>query len=188
MRFARFAFAATLLVAPLAAQGVQPTNDAPNPDTTVKDFFKLPEGRTWGSTSAVDIDKDGKSIWVAERCGQNSCLDRATGKMSDLPTVLKFDPSGKVVKSFGAGMFIFPHGATVDRDGNLWVTDAGGDGAKGHQVFKFSPDGAVLMTLGKAGVSGSGSDLFDQPTTSSSRQAATSSSPTAIATGRTTAS
>ena len=86
MRFARFAFAAALLVAPLAAQGVQPTNDAPNPDTTVKDFFKLPEGRTWGSTSAVDIDKDGKSIWVAERCGQNSCLDRATGKMSELPT------------------------------------------------------------------------------------------------------
>ena len=61
-------------------------------------------------------------------------------------------------------MFIFPHGATVDRDGNLWVTDARGENGKGHQVFKFSPDGKVLMTLGKAGVSGSGPDLFDQPT------------------------
>ncbi len=61
-------------------------------------------------------------------------------------------------------MFIFPHGATVDRDGNLWVTDARGEGGKGHQVFKFSTDGKVLMTLGKAGVSGSAPDLFDQPT------------------------
>ena len=61
-------------------------------------------------------------------------------------------------------MFIFPHGATVDRDGNLWVTDARGENGKGHQVFKFNPDGKVLMTLGKAGVSGSGADLFDQPT------------------------
>ena len=59
---------------------------------------------------------------------------------------------------------IFPHGATVDRDGNLWVTDARGGDGKGHQVFKFSPDGKVLMTLGKAGVSGSGPTLFDQPT------------------------
>jgi DNA-binding beta-propeller fold protein YncE len=61
-------------------------------------------------------------------------------------------------------MFLFPHGATVDRDGNLWLTDARGDKGKGNQVFKFSPDGKVLLTLGKAGMSGSGPDLFDQPT------------------------
>ncbi len=69
-----------------------------------------------------------------------------------------------VASVWGAGMFIFPHGATVDRDGNLWLTDARGEGGKGHEVFKFSPDGKVLMTLGKAGVSGSGPGLFDQPT------------------------
>jgi hypothetical protein len=78
--------------------------------------------------------------------------------------VLKYDASGKLLASWGAGMFVFPHGATVDRDGNLWVTDARGENGKGHQVFKFSPAGAVLMTLGKAGVSGGGRDLFDQPT------------------------
>ncbi len=65
---------------------------------------------------------------------------------------------------WAAVMFVFPHGATVDRGGNLWVTDARGENGKGHQVFKFSPDGKVLMTLGKAGVSGGGPDLFDQPT------------------------
>ena len=97
---------ATFAQAPAAAQGgawmaATPTNDLPNPYNTIEGFFKL--GRPSGSTSAVEIDKDGKSIWVAERCGQNSCLDRATGKMSDLPTVLKFDSTGKLVKSFGAG-------------------------------------------------------------------------------------
>jgi sugar lactone lactonase YvrE len=124
----------------------------------------MPEGRTWGATSAVDIDPDGKSIWVGERCGANSCAG------SDLPAVLKFDSSGKLVKSFGAGMFIFPHGIHVDRNGNVWITDGVPPGAnpgpiagKGHIVVKFSPDGKVLMTLGKAGMAGDGPDTFNQP-------------------------
>jgi sugar lactone lactonase YvrE len=176
-----------------AQSAAKPTNDAPNPYNTVSDYFKLPAGRTWGSTSAVEIDKDGKSIWVAERCGANLCLDRATGKMSDAPTVLKFDSTGKLVKSFGAGLLIFPHGIYVDRDGNVWVTDgqdnaaqpargaapaggaapaAGGGGGgrmgplpgatSGHQVFKFSPEGKVLLTLGKPGGAAE-PDYFYQP-------------------------
>ena len=75
-----------------------PVNDAPNPYTTVENHFKLPEGRTWGSTSAVDIDKDGKSIWVGERCGANTCWDRTKNAMSPLPVILKFDESGKLPK------------------------------------------------------------------------------------------
>src|SRR5215475_14366188 len=96
---------------------VQPVNDLPNPYATVENWAKMPEGRTWGATSAVEIDRDGKSIWVGERCGANSCVG------SNLPTVLKFDASGKLVKSFGGGMFVFPHGIHVDRQGNIWVTD-----------------------------------------------------------------
>ena len=46
-------------------------------------------------------------------------------------------------------MMLFPHGIHVDRDGNVWVTDGLGRDGKGHQVFKFSPDGKVLLTLGK---------------------------------------
>src|SRR5437870_11722991 len=94
---------ASLLVSvALFLQGdIQPTNSLPNVYQTIKDWAKMPEGRAWGSTSAVEIDKDGKSVWVAERCGQNSCLDRATGQMSPQPSILKFDPSGKLLKSFG---------------------------------------------------------------------------------------
>src|ERR1700740_3397053 len=102
---------ATALSGGAAAQSAaKPTNDAPNPYNTVSDYFKLPAGRTWGSTSAVEIDKDGRSLWVGERCGKNTC----TG--SDLPSILKFDASGKLVKSFGAGLLLFPHGIFVDRD------------------------------------------------------------------------
>src|ERR1700722_15701177 len=79
-----------------AQSSVAPTNDAPNPYTTTRDFFKLPDGRVWGSTSAVDIGKDGKSIWIAERCGANSCVaDPATGKLSTLDPILHYDSSGK---------------------------------------------------------------------------------------------
>jgi DNA-binding beta-propeller fold protein YncE len=141
-----------------------PTNDAPNPYRTVEGWAKLGEGRTWGSTSAVEIDKDGVSIWVAERCGANSCAT------SNVDPILKFDANGNLVKSFGAGMLLSPHGIFVDRDGNVWVTDCactGGRGAgapagKGHQVYKFSPDGNLLLTLGKA-AGGKGSEFFWQP-------------------------
>ena len=165
--------AVTLAGAGLLAQGgasMPPVNDAPNPYQTIENHFKMPAGREWGSTSAVDIDKDGRTIWVAERCQANGCWDAAKGEMSPLDPVLKFDSSGKLLLSFGKGLMVFPHGIHVDRDGNVWVTD-GQDNlprrrpgqpadapmppppAKvvGHQVFKFSPDGKLLMTLGKPG-------------------------------------
>ena len=138
---------------------MEPVNDLPNPYTTIEHYFKLPEGRSWGSTSAVDIDRDGKSIWVAERCGANTCAG------SKLDPILEFDESGKFVKSFGAGMFIFPHGIHVDIGGDVWVTDGQGnkEGTIGHQVIKFSPDGNVLLRLGTAGKAGNGPDTLNEP-------------------------
>jgi hypothetical protein len=132
----------------------------PDPYRRLGEFGTLPAGRKWGAPSQVDFDPDGKSIWVAERCGGDAfgCAG------SPLDPILKFDASGKLLKSFGKGMFVFPHGLHVDKDGNVWVTDGNGKDGKGHQVFKFSPDGKLLMTLGTAGVAGNGSDTFNQPT------------------------
>jgi DNA-binding beta-propeller fold protein YncE len=131
---------------------------------TITDHFKMPDGRKVGSTAGITIDRDGSSVWVFERCGGNNCVG------SGVAPILKFDASGKVVKSLGAGMFIRPHGIHIDRDGNIWVTDGEGpDGkdprrdGKGHQVFKMNQDGKVLMTLGKAGVAGDGPDTFNMP-------------------------
>ena len=89
-------------------------------------------------------------------------LFRSVGRPE--PPILKFNAAGKLLASWGAGMFAFPHGATVDGEGNLWVSDAGGSNGMGHQAIKFSPTGQVLMRLGKAGVSGSEPGVFDQPT------------------------
>lgn len=139
------------------SQTTAPTNSLPDPYRSVENWARMPQGRTWGSTAGVWIDPDGASVWVAERCGANSCLG------SNLDPVLKFDASGKLMKSFGAGMFVFPHGISVDRDGNVWVTDGQGKDGKGHQVFKFSPDGKVLLALGKAGIAGDGPDTFNAP-------------------------
>ena len=138
---------------------VQPTNDAPNPYRTVEGWAKLPAGRTWGATSAVEIARDGRSIWVAERCGANSCAG------SELPPILRFNASGKLVRAFGAGLLLSPHGIFVDRNDNVWVTDCACTGGarggaapqlqqgprRGHQVSKFSPRGRLLMTLGAPG-------------------------------------
>src|SRR5438128_9440369 len=83
------ALAATLSGSAGAQRGTAPTTDLPNPYKSIEGAFKLPDGRTWGSTSAVEIGKDGKSIWVVERCGVNSCVtDAATGKMSPLDPIL----------------------------------------------------------------------------------------------------
>jgi DNA-binding beta-propeller fold protein YncE len=130
-------------------------NSQPNPYHAVDNWAQL--GRPWGSTSAVDVDRQGH-IRVAERCGANSCAG------SDLNPILEFDRSGKLLRSFGAGLFLQPHGIAIAPDGSVWVTDAQGAAGKGHQVFKFSPEGKVLMTLGKAGVAGDGPDTFNQPT------------------------
>jgi len=156
-----------------ASAAPAPVNDPPNPYQTINDWAKMPAGRAWGSTSAVAIDRDGRSIWVAERCGANSCAD------SRLPSILKFDAAGRLVRSFGEGLLVFPHGIHIDPEGNVWVTDGQGNRdprrgaaaaatpdpavpARGHQVFKFSPEGRLLLTLGRPG-GGREPDFFWNP-------------------------
>src|SRR5436189_955633 len=152
------AIPALLALVWLAGQSdVKPINDLPNPYRTVRDWARPPNGAPWAAVTAVEMARDG-SIYVIHRCSANSCAVRPE------PPSLKFDKSGKLLKSWGEGMFVFPHGATVDAQGNLWVTDQQTQDGKGGQVFKFSPEGKVLMTLGKAGVASADPGLFDEPT------------------------
>jgi sugar lactone lactonase YvrE len=156
----RIAFVAAigiLATSAFAANEVQPINDLPNPFRTVRDWGHPPNGAPWAAVTAVEVSPDG-SIYVIHRCHDNSCAGRPE------PPILRFDASGKLLKAWGEGMFIFPHGATVDSAGNLWVTDEQMKDGKGMQVFKFSPEGRILMTLGKAGVASAEPGLLDEPT------------------------
>jgi len=134
-------------------------NHAPNPYRTVEGVWApLPDGREWGSTSLVEVSPDGETIWAVDRCGENTCVGH-----DDLDVVFQFDKDGNMLKRWGAGMFVWPHGIDVDDDGNVWIADARGEGDRGHQVIKFSSDGDVLMRLGTAGVAGRTQSTFDQP-------------------------
>jgi DNA-binding beta-propeller fold protein YncE len=161
---------APLAIAVALGAGPEPAAQAlPNPYRAVEGWAKLPAGRQMGAVGDVTMDPDGQHIWAVVRCDAtapdrfgNECLD------SNLDSLLKFDLKGNVVKSFGGGMFIWPHGIHVDRDGNVWVTDAVApartpSGKRGHQVVKFSPDGKVLMTLGTPGTPGAGPKSFNAP-------------------------
>lgn len=157
VRGAAIVAACIVSAAALAQPGAIARNDLPQPYRTTRDWGELPPGVSWAAVTAIEPAPDG-TIFVIHRCFQNSCASRPEAP------ILRYDARGTLLASFGQGLLIFPHGGTVDSDGNLWVTDAGSAPGKGHQVFKFSADGRVLMTLGEAGVSGSGAGRFDQPT------------------------
>lgn len=146
-----------------------PINAAPNPYTKVTDWYQWPEGRLKGSMPALAVDRN-DHIWVIERCGIKGFIAAACAD-SKLDPIFEFDSNGKILRNWGGGMFVFPHGIAIDADGNVWIADGQGVApkgetpGKGHQVFKFSLDGKVLMTLGTAGIAGRGHATFTEPNT-----------------------
>jgi DNA-binding beta-propeller fold protein YncE len=176
--FTRVWFAAAL--ASIAVAGAQaqttdvaPVNSGANPYRVIRDWAQLTlEQRPWGGSNGVAIDRDGKTVWATDRCSPGTAPGCLGAKANP---VHHFDESGKEIKSFGGGMFVWPHGIHVDRDGNVWVTDARvpsadeikkfpGEENKGSVAVKFSPEGKVLMTLGKPGVKGNPPEALTEPT------------------------
>ena len=136
---------------------VAPTNDLPNPYARVHPWGELPDPYVPGAYNerasfiGVDEGPDG-NIYLLSRCLQNSCTGRSE------PALLKLDPSGRLLLSWGSEMFDFPHGLDVDREGNVWVADQ-----RGHQVVKFDAEGNHLMTIGERGTAGD-PPLVNEPT------------------------
>ena len=181
------AFVAALAVMPHAQDPPgkpAPKPTLPNPYRLEPDWptlpasMKGPDGRKWGEVIRVHVAPDG-NIWVFHRCfhdkpaGDATCVNRGDGN----PPILEFNPAGRLLRSFGVGLFAHPHGFTVDKAGNIWTTDTNDEETVlgmpardangvvlGQTVLKISPAGKVLMTIGTPGVRGIGPDTFDRPT------------------------
>jgi sugar lactone lactonase YvrE len=137
------------------------SNDRPNPYTRLEPWGEAPPGNNgeWAAVIGAEGGPDGV-LYIFHRCQSNSCVGRSE------PPLVKLDPrTGKRLGTFGEGLMAFPHGFHVDFEGNVWTTDTGrGDAPGGHLVRKFSPDGELLMTLGRSGIAGDAPDLFREPT------------------------
>ena len=140
-KIGRQAFGAVVCGAMLATAGIalsaSPQSAPPKDLSTMYKLAPdwgtaLPDGRPRAGSAAVDIDPDGVHVWAMDRCTFTGCKD------SKVDPIMEFDAAGKVVKHFGAGLFVVPHGITVDKNGNIWVTDMAVDEAthRGAQVFK----------------------------------------------------
>lgn len=108
------------------------------------DWATLPAGVKWGVTSAVTSDARG-TIYVIRR--------------EETP-IFGF-VQGKLVKQFGQGLYKWPHGIRIDREGYLWTVDG-----EDNVIYKMdvNQNNKILLTLGKRGVTGEGPDTFNRPT------------------------
>jgi hypothetical protein len=153
------------LTAAVAARAFGQTGDAPNsqpnPYKLVLNWARLAEGmKWWGQIVGLDVDKDG-NIYAFNR------FDSLRGVVNvDTPAILKFSPDGKLLTSWGKGMFALPHNLFIDRFGYIWTADAETSDGVGAQVLKFDPDGKLVLALGKKGVSAEGpnGESFASPT------------------------
>lgn len=120
---------------------------------------QMPEGRILGQATGVDVDSRGQ-VYVFHRAGRLWSNQQPALPTISRPTVDVFEAaSGRHLRSWGANLFVMPHGLTIDRQGNIWLTDVGL-----HQVFKFGPDGKLLLVVGEARVPGADQTHFNQPT------------------------
>ncbi len=126
----------------------------------VKDWPKLPHNFVLGNPTGIGIDSN-QHIFIFHRGNRQwPLLGNMPSTYIQENTILLIDgQSGTIINSWGSNLFIMPHGLTVDKENNVWVTDVGL-----HQVFKFSHEGKLLLKIGEAKVPGNDSAHFNRPT------------------------
>lgn len=126
--------------------------------SVVEGWPKLPADLVLGNPTGLGLDSE-NNIVVFHR-GAREWQDPMPDDKIQEDTILTLDgKTGEVLNSWGADLFIMPHGLETDQENNIWVTDVAL-----HQVFKFSADGKLLLSLGEAKVPGNDSSHFNLPT------------------------
>ncbi len=126
----------------------------------VKNWPQLADSLTLGNPTGLAMDTN-QNLVVFHRGSREwpYIMPMPTSPILENTVLMLDKESGKMIHSWGSGLFIMPHGLTVDRHNNIWVTDVGL-----HQVFKFSYEGKMLLKLGQAGVAGNDNSHFNMPT------------------------
>jgi len=146
-----------LLVTSLfAVHGAAQSSSSNDPYVVVHGWPQLPDGYVLGQVSGLAVDSH-NHVFVFHRAENSWAADKT--HLIASATVLCFDgASGKLLSSWGQNRFIEPHGLRVDRDDNVWVTDRAL-----QQVFKFSHDGKLLLTIGTERTPGVDATHFNLP-------------------------
>ena len=149
---------ACLCFAPLLLAGIHSGAESPGSYRVVHGWPVLPEGYVLGEVSGVAVDSH-NHVFVFHR-GSRPWMDDQIPQPIAQPVIVCFDgDSGKQIAAWGQNRFLRPHGLRVDSQDNVWVTDVAL-----HQVFKFSHDGNLLLTIGAARTPGLDGAHFNKPT------------------------
>jgi peptidylamidoglycolate lyase len=128
----------------------------------VKTWPALPTSVQLGEAAGVAVDTHGH-VFVFHRPGRG--FDTSATEPLKEAAVLVIDPNtGQLIRSWGANVFLVPHGITIDGANNVFLTDVGL-----HQVFKFSHDGVLRFAVGEPRVGKWDATHFNQPTDSAIR-------------------
>lgn len=137
---------------------LEPTYDTIDYYELDSGWVKFPAGYALGNPTGIGIDSD-NHLWVFHRAGRQWSEPFPDSAIS-ANTIMEIDTrTGEVLRQWGAGIFIMPHGLNVDKDNFIWLTDVAR-----HQVYKYDRDGNLLMTIGENKVPGDDSLHFNKPT------------------------
>ena len=139
------------------SQGKKEGESNPFPEFELDKHWPSIPDSTLGNTSAIGVDSHGH-VFIFHRANR-VWTNPFPETFIEKETVMMLDSAGTISAQWGANQFIMPHGLTVDKKDNVWVTDVGS-----HRVFKFNHSGKLLLTLGEHRVAGKDHNHFNLPT------------------------